>query len=401
VKGLKQGEGTVTLVTDLQLLCPHMPAEIGSDEELMVGAVIADQGRPVTDAEFLRDAVFIAELTYENSPPIVAELAAPPAEQRQCWPPETRTASFPPLNGPGTASLAVRVKAGIFERERCFSVKVVGPWFPEKPAGGLEIGGPGHIRFLAGKRGLPDGLHGWAGVQPAGGGISATLFCPNEGDFALTLPGNYSVKSGIASRLAGVTSTGRPVAIRPAPVKVEAATSHDAINTSRKPVTVRLQEKLTGWRDRLRQRLRAFKTAGKAAALILLAAGLAAAGVLLAWRHEWGFWRQDAGSRCPPDGDRQEKLLLLAQVESLQKEKADLAAKLGELEAELKQAASERAALTAELEQHSQRAREKAKTVADLERKLQDAKHEADAVQQEYMALYARNSEGKGVLRKG
>jgi Mg-chelatase subunit ChlD len=397
VGGLKQGEGTVTLLTDLQLLCPHIPPEIGSDEELIVGAAISDHGRPVTHAEFLKEAVFSAELTPENGAPIVAELTSPPAEQRQCWPPGTRTASFPPLNKPGTASLAVRVQGRTFQRERHFFLKVATPWFREKPARDTKCAGPGLINFLPGERGLPGDLHGWVSVQPASGGVAATLICPNAGNFALSMPGNYFRPAGIAARLAGVTPAGRPVAIRPAPVRSEAATPDAVAALSQSRVSARLQEKLRS----IRARLRPWAWAFKAATLILLAAGLAAAGVLLTRRYGWGFLQPSPGSRCPSDGDSQERLLLLAQIESLQKAKADLAAKLSQFEAKLKRADTEKAGLTTKLEQHSQRVQEKAKIIADLEKKLQDAKHEADAVQQEYMALYARNQEGKGLLRKG
>ncbi|MDI6853850.1 MAG: hypothetical protein QME75_09660 [Deltaproteobacteria bacterium] len=251
------------------------------------------------------------------------------------------------------------------------------------------------------ERGLPEGLHGWVSVQSAGGGAAATLFSAGAGPFALTLPASYSGAGQITVRLAGAAPAGRPIAIRPAPEKVEPAASKSEAGLSQRPLGSRVRDKLRSLRARLRPWVWAFIAAGKVTALILLAAGMAAAGFLAARRYDRGFRQSGTGSLSPPDMESQEKLLLLAQVESVQKEKAILAAKLGELEAKLKQAAAERDDLAARLEDNFQRAREKAGIIADLEEKLQDAKHEADAVQQEYLALYGRNPESKDVLKKG
>lgn len=216
------------------------------------------------------------------------------------------------------------------------------------------------------------------------------------------MPGNRFRPSEIAMRLAGVTAAGRPVAIRPAPVQVEAPTTGEAVaGFPQKRFSARLKEKLRRIRARFRLLGPALKIkVGKAAVLFLLAGALAA-GLLLTRRYWWGFFQRSTGIHAIPPGDHQERLLFLAQVENLQKERAELAARLGQLESELKQATSKNAGLMAELERQSQGTREKAKIIADLEKKVREAAHEAEAVQQEYMALYARNQGDKGVLKKG
>jgi hypothetical protein len=109
------------------------------------------------------------------------------------------------------------------------------------------------------------------------------------------------------------------------------------------------------------------------------------------------------GSRLlTPGGDpQQERLFLLARIENLEKEKMALQRELDRLSANLRQAAAENAELAKRVDQQTLNFRDKAKAIGDLEQKLEEAENEAKAVQQEYMALYARSEAEKGMLKKG
>jgi hypothetical protein len=126
-------------------------------------------------------------------------------------------------------------------------------------------------------------------------------------------------------------------------------------------------------------------------------------GVLLARRH-WRIALLDRLTAPLLSGGgslREEKLMLLARVETLLHEKAALEARLKEMEKRLQQLAAENADLLKKMEQQSLIFREKARVIGELEKKLQEAEHEAKAVQEEYMALYARSQGEKRVLKKG
>lgn len=401
VSGSQAGQGTVGLRTHLALRCPHMPAEIGADEELIVGAVIADRGRPVTQAEFLEQIEMRAILTPENRESRTEKLRAPPAGQRGCWPPGSMTASFPPLGAPGTASLTVRAQGRTFRRERRFALRVAPPWYRENVTGAPDADA-GQIEFLPAGRGLPGEVHGWASMQPATGGVAATLFRPGPaGNFALALPGSGLRPAGVELRLTGVTSSGRPLSIRPVPVKIEASALGAAGGFSHPGVIAGLKGKVHKIRVRLRPLALALKTRSGKAAFLVLFAGALAAGLLMTRASRWVFLHRSLGLQSSLQGGGQERLFLQARIDNLQKEKAELAAKLEHAQARLKQLAADNAGLMKQLEQKSQVVREKARIISELQRQLQEAEHESEAVEQEYMALYARSQGDKGVLKKG
>jgi len=399
VSEYKEGEGTVTLFTNLTLICPHIPAEIASDEELIVGATIYEHDRPVSHTEFLSQTAFRAILTPEKGEPIAVELAPPPAEQRGCWPPGTKVGRYPPLGAPGMANLKVLAQGKTFQRERNFSIRVSAPWYGEAPAGEPDPD-PGRLAFLPRESGLPDNLRGWVSVQPATGGVAATLFQPGErGDFSLTLPGDHFRPAEIDLRLVGVTDSGRPVVIRPAAPQVELP----AASRSAWPETgflADLKGKVQKLRARCQPVARAVKSRTGALAALALLLGVVAAGLWLI-RSRWqALSFKSLAAQLLPHGTNEGKLLLLAQVETLQKEKAELAEKLDRLNDQLKRVTAETANLTTKLEKQSQRVQDKTKVIGELEKRLQEKENEAKAVQEEYTALYARSQEERGMLKK-
>ncbi len=398
----KEGEGKVALLTDLKLICPHVPEEVGSDEELVVGAAIFEDGRPVTHAELLRQTAFHAILTPAGGEPYRIELSHPPADLREFWPPGTRVGKFPPLGSPGTACLKVQVQSKTFQRERNFSLRVASPWYREEVS--KEHGpGPRRLEFLPGEKGLPDYLHGWVSVQPATGGLAATLFHPAaDGAFSLALPAQGFSPLVVDLRLAGVAPSGRPLVIRPA-FRLEPAALSGRAGLSDRGLKVGIAspfrqvcsfwQKLTG---SLKSKI--WWLAGLAALLSVLSIG-----VLLV-RQRWRLAllsRLTAPFLSGGDFLREEKLMLLARVETLLHEKAALESRLKEMEKRLRQAAAENANLLKQMDQQSLNFREKARVIGELEQKLQEAEQEAKEVQKEYMALYARSQGEKKALKEG
>jgi archaellum component FlaC len=87
-------------------------------------------------------------------------------------------------------------------------------------------------------------------------------------------------------------------------------------------------------------------------------------------------------------------------VEALTKEKAQLTAALEEKNAQFNQIMAEKADVESELERFREKFQGSSKTLEELEKKLDDAEREAKGVQEEYMALYARNQREKEGFQK-
>jgi hypothetical protein len=131
--------------------------------------------------------------------------------------------------------------------------------------------------------------------------------------------------------------------------------------------------------------------AGSGGAIIL------ACGYLLIGERLAG-WRARAGNA---QGAPSEHVLMLqAQVEVLTKEKAQMQTALEEKTLQVSQALAKKEELTKELERFRERYQSSSKTLEELEKKLQDAEQEAKGVQEEYMALYARNQQEKEGFQK-
>jgi len=77
----------VFLDTDLKLLAPKAPREVGEDEALQIAAMLQlDQKTPV-GSDLLKDANLTAELTVGGLPPRKADLKPPGTEVPSLWPP--------------------------------------------------------------------------------------------------------------------------------------------------------------------------------------------------------------------------------------------------------------------------------------------------------------------------
>ncbi len=392
---VQDGEGKVILLTDLTLICPHIPGEAGSDEELLVGAAICDQGRPVTHAELLERTTFEATLTPADGNPHRLELAEPLADQRGFWPSGTRVGRFPSVGTSGTARLNVRVLGPTFQRERNFSIQVVAPWYREEFVQGRVAGFP-RLAFSP-TRELPVGMHGWVSLRPATGGVAAVLFQPGaRGAFSLTLPGPDFRPLTVDLRLSGRATSGRPLCIRPPSRLLEPSTAAGQSSLpdqgTEKGFSAKFRRLRAHWRKAIPSRI--WLPAGLAA----LAAALAAVALLA---HRIDLSRL-ADVFSPPRGEsKEERLLRAARVEALLQEKSALEARLKELEERLRRTAAEKADLLGRIERQSLKLNEKAKVIEELEERLKQAELETKAVQEEYMSLYARSQKEKQILKKG
>jgi hypothetical protein len=401
LSGCTEGEGKVVLLTDLKLTCPHIPEEIGGDEALAVGAALFEQGRPVTQAELLEQTVFQALLAPEGGEPYRLELKEPPAGQQDWWPPGARVGRFPALRAAGTARVQVQVQGKTFHRERNFCLRVASPWYREALAG-AQASGFGRLEFQPGEKGPLDAARGWLSVRPDTGGLAAALFRPaQDGSFSLRLPGPRFLPAVVDVHLTGAVSPGRPVFIQPPSQTISSAMAGGADAVAPGVFLANLRAKLRQLRAQGLPVAGALKSrAGILAALALLAGVLAAVGWLT--RRRWRvLLLKGLTTHVFAPGDGAENLMVLAQLEVLQKEKVDLAAKHEELEKRLKHLTADNVDLAKKLEQQSLTFKEKAKVMGELEQKLQEAELEAKAVQQEYTALYARSQGEKQELKKG
>jgi von Willebrand factor type A domain len=404
LSGSKEGEGKIALLTDRKLVCPHVPAEVGGDEELTLGAMIFEGDRTLTQEAFLKQAVFQAGLTPEGGEAIRVELGTPPADQREAWPSGPSVGRFPPLRTPGTARVQVQVLGKTFQRERNFSVRVAVPWYRQEVAGTPDHD-PGQIKFLPTAKGPPGEVQGWLSVQSAIGGLAAALFKPpTSGAFSLALPAWGARPQRMDLLLTGVTSSGRPLAIRPAFSPLEPEIPHDGTASEAQGFKVRIVQKIRdlarSWRHAAAS-LKARKSWLLAALGVWFAVMASGALWLVQGRCPLAFLSK-LTSRLPKAGGapQQTKLLLMVRIETLEKEKMALQGELDQLAANLRQAAEEKEELRQSMEEQSLKFRNKTKIIGELEQKLQEAESGAKSMQQEYMALYARSQGEKKIIEK-
>ncbi len=119
----------------------------------------------------------------------------------------------------------------------------------------------------------------------------------------------------------------------------------------------------------------------------------------------WLLW-QDRPGTASPGGDEEAGgagnniLRLQAQLEALSKEKGRMQAALEEKNLEAANIMAEKTDLQAELERISSKTKGNFQSIEELEKKLEQAEQEAKGVQEEYMALYARNQQEKEAIKK-
>ncbi|MEW6659738.1 MAG: VWA domain-containing protein [Thermodesulfobacteriota bacterium] len=394
VSGHKDGDGKIILMTDLKLECPHLPEEAGADEDLLAGALLKDKDQPVTAPEVLNQTTFTADLQAEGGKPVQLQMGHPPLEQKDLWPAGARVAKFPPYNTPGQWQLRIRVLGKTFQRERNISLKVTGPWYKTQP---VSRDGVSQVEFLPGPGREALELAGWLNLSAPGRGISGKFVQPPPGKgFCLALPSDLSGPFLVNAQLTGATASGRPLVLEPLPVQIDSTpgAAVPGIGPSRADAaTVQGAKKFS----------RSRKWFWGVLGLAIIALGLLGGAAYLYRPRLLGlFQRRPAGEDIPDDiSPEQHVLLLRAHVEKLQKEKGVLQADLKELREERDKLLAAKEELEARLGQPSRDYQEKSKVIKELEKRLEDAEKEAKAVQEEYMALYARSQQEKQVIKKG
>ncbi|MBW1992737.1 MAG: hypothetical protein JRI59_11685, partial [Deltaproteobacteria bacterium] len=371
VQGVQKGEGTVVLSTPLALTCPHLPGKIRTDEELLIRAVVTDR-RTNSPVALRQNTVFRAVLRPEQGDPVTVELRPLPGAPPEGGPKGLRMGTFPPLGSPGRAKLTVTVLTPSFQRERRFDLRVAGAWYQvdgsHRARAKARV-----IKFRPLVSGLPKNLCGLLRLKPETGGVAARLFRPEPGGaFSMTLLPRGLRPSAISLSLAGSLPSGRPVVIRPAIPGLRLPTSggQDAPETG---LLTRLKTRLKKLEARCQLLARTTRGRLILAALALLLGSLAAG--LWLTRDCWQeFSLKDLTQGLPVLGGSQDKLLLLAQIETLHKEKAELLEKLDQLQGQLRQMAEENAGLRMEVEKKSQELRQRAQKISELEETLAEAK---------------------------
>jgi chaperonin cofactor prefoldin len=403
LEGCEAGAGKVALQTNLRLVCPHLPAEVGSDEELVVGAMVVEGGRTLVQTEPEDNTVFGAELTSNGGEACRLVLEMPPVDQRAAWPPGARVGRFPPVRKTGTVRLRVRVISQTFQRELDLAVRVLGPWYREVISSGANSA-LGRLTLLPTAKAPSGEMQGWFSLQPMSGGLAALLFKASApGILAVAFPPDNSLPLGVDLRLTGTAPSGRPLVIRPAIPSIQAASPADQ-NTSPSPGKPGIFHKL---------RKLAIPQGPAGASLKpkkswLLAALVAwfvvfSAGALWLVRGSWslGLLPRGKSGLLAATGATEQERLLSARMETLEMKRKTLQGELDQVSASLQQAAAESAELAEKLEQQTLDFQDKAKVVGELEGKLEEVEIEAKAIQQEYRALNTPGPVETGSKAKG
>jgi hypothetical protein len=417
VSGHKDRGGKVILMTDLKLECPHMPEEAGLDEALTAGALLINQGKPVTVAEVLSQTVFTAELQAEGGKPIQIPLENPPADQKGLWPPGTRAARFPAFGASGTWNLKIRALGKTFQRERNISLKVSDPWYKIQQQGGEDSR---RVEFLPGPNRKASQLAGWINISDPAGGVAGKFVQPSpQSKFSFTLPSGLSGSYLVSLELSGVATSGRPLFLQPPALQLQLSPAAGSAGMGPANAAAASEEGPKGVAA-------AADTGPKSAAptsflgranvyarnhklLLVAVIGLLIAAIILftvayVFRPpalRFLIINRSGGEITDDMPPEKQNLLLKAQVESLQKEKGKLLADIGEMREQIEKLTAAKEELEAKLGEPSAEYQEKSKIIKELESKLVEAEKEAKAVQEEYMALYARSQKEKQTLKKG
>jgi hypothetical protein len=395
VSGHREGDGRVIVMTDLKLESPLLPEEAGADEAFTAGAMLVDKNRPVTSPEVLKQTVFVAELHQEGAKPLQLEMGTPPSEQKELWPAAARVARFPAFNTPGVWRLKIRAMARTFLRERNFSFKVAAPWLQARTIPGTE---PAQVEFQLASGREAGELGGSFNITGPGRSLAGVFVPPQKGNiFRFTVPPELSGPYRLSLQLTGATAAGRPLTLQPPPLSVNLtpAGGGKAAPQTAAPSSPAAGAPAPGSGQKRKRLLWGLGlTLGLAAACALGFFYRRRVRRFLLVKLSGGL-EGDAASR------EEQYLLLLAQVDGLQKDKSKLLADKLELQEALKKLTEEKARMEASQGQPTRDFQEKSKIIKDLENKLEEAEREAKSVQEEYMALYARSQQEKQVIKKG
>ncbi|MFZ2089589.1 MAG: hypothetical protein WAU47_13530 [Desulfobaccales bacterium] len=385
--GARGGDSRIFLDTDLTLDNAGTPKAVGEDEALRVAATLS------APKEVKAQAKLRAELQVINSSPLTAQLHVPETGQKPAFFPEAWVGRFPPVHQEGEGTLRILVSGRGFERLLSLPITITAPWY----RGVVPKGGAGAlVRFQPEPTRRLQDLEGTLSWQSAQGALAGVFFKPPPGsEIVMAQPKGPHDLSLADLRLKGAAPDGRLLDIASGP--------HRLMITPEVPETTPVSAQPASLEKKSQDGAPAPSAPkGKRRWLWLVLAGsggaiILACGYLLIGERLAG-WRARAGK---PQGAPSEHVLMLqAQVEVLTKEKVQMQTALEEKTLQVSQALAKKEELTKELERFRERYQSSSKTLEELEKKLQDAEQEAKGVQEEYMALYARNQQEKEGFQK-
>ncbi len=386
----------IFLNTDLKLLAPQVPREVGEDEAVLVAATLQLNRKVPVGSDILKGANFTADLEVGPGPSQQVELKPPGSEAEYAWPAGARVGQFPPQRHPGKGTIRLLAQGKAFQRQVTRPLTIGRPWFRASvlPAGKTE---PPRLCFQPAPGRLPEKLEGTVTLRTGQGTLAGALVSPAPGA-KITLPGPFgrSGPSWADLRLTGTTPGGRPLVIASAPTRLKtespAAPAPPPTDAIVKPPSGKISQSFANLYQKFRRR-------GLWLGLIVLglAAFLTATGLYLRQRLQTGETGEEEASS---PSSRKNLLRLKAQMENLTKEKGQLQMALEEKGREVSQLKAENADLEASLARQQERSQTSMRSLEDLEKKLEDTVQESKAVQEEYMALFARNEQEKSTLKK-
>ena len=251
-------------------------------------------------------------------------------------------------------------------------------------------------------------LWGSFSVRLPSGSISTTFLKPTPvAEFTMPLLTNHPGPFLGSLQLRGTTLSGRPLALEPDPLRLDLTAGS---------VTPTPEAPKSGSPTSLKQRLRSLSikslfpsSSGNMVFWLILALlvslALLVLGALFYLRHHHlyaSFSKKSLEDMTLPEDVSMEdlKLLLIAKVEFLEKERSQLKAAMGEMGQQLGELTAEKVRLTTELEKAMDDIKEGSQTIKGLKKTVEEAEADAKRVHDEYMALYARDELEKKKLKR-
>jgi hypothetical protein len=385
--GARAADSRVMVDTDLTLTTAGTPREAGEDEVLQVSAALVSNHETQAESNLVAGTEFRAELQFVADHPLIALLQVPEPGAFAGLPEGARVGRLPPWHQKGEATLRVLALGKAFQRSVSLPIVITEPWYriAMPPAEGQK---KPIIRFEPDPALRPEQVRGTVTLQSAQGGLSGSLITPAPGsEIILNQPLGCQDNCWAELHLRGTAPGGRPLAIASGPVPKILRKDPEKPGELR-PEPAALEKAQTSPARKAKRRWLWLALMGAGLA-VLLAAGL------LLWREGPETGEAEGG---PDTGNN--ILRLQAQLENLNKEKAQLQATLEEKNLHAAHLLSEKADLQTDLERVSSQSKGNIQSIEELEKKLGEAEREAEGVQQEYMALYARNQQEKEEFKK-
>jgi uncharacterized protein (TIGR03503 family) len=401
--GHKEVGNRIILLTDLKISCPYLPYEAGLDEELLFAAGLEQAGKLVAEKTILETTTFTAKLfnpEFQKSFSIV--LGEPAPGLPGSWPKGLRVGNLQCPGTLGTWDVQMMAQGKTFQREQHFSLKIIPPWFdPQGPIAGSQ--GQVIIDYkVAANRPAKD-LGGWVGITEPSGLIQAIQVQPETAtDFQFPfIPGDAGTYQ-IGLQLSGLTGTGRPLLIRPAPFPVNITAPLRKEPSAPGPPPEKSESPQVHETPEAPPLAKKPKFSFQKWHIFGLV-GLLALAILgyLGWRWKMhqepqkveSLMEQDAGSGPDPQLEN-----LKIQLQKAMAENEKLRQQIMNLQA---QKSAGEPVQQLEPQEGGAKIQEQNKVIRELREQLAKAEEDAKSMQEEYMALYSRTQEEKSVLKKG